>query len=273
MILFDLEYYRPVSALEAIQLFNRLEREGKQPSYLSGGTEHASFGRSNKKDKKVIIDLKDIPECRALRSEDNHLVLGSALTLTELTENNDFPLLSKAAIEVADHMSRDKITLGGNICGQVFYREAVLPFLLTDSKVMTLSAKGTNYYSIHEVFNQKLHLKNGEMLMLLLTEKRYLKQPFASIKVREQWDKGYPLVTVSAIEVDGEIRVAFSGICPFPFRSKMIESALNNQQLSDEEKVHQALQHLPQPILDDIDYRKFVIHHTLLDILTMLRCH
>ena len=77
----------------------------------------------------AVIDIKDIPECRTLQFERHHLALGSALTLTEITENGGFPLLSKAAREVADHTARNKITLGGNICGQIFYREAVLPFI------------------------------------------------------------------------------------------------------------------------------------------------
>ncbi|MED1739462.1 FAD binding domain-containing protein [Bacillus swezeyi] len=274
MIPFDFEYYRPASAKEAAQLFQRLDGEGKQPAYVSGDTEHLALGRFNRMNTKAVIDIKEVPECRVFKSGKKHLTIGAALTLTEISESVDFPLLCSAARGVADHAARKRITLGGNICGEVFYREAVLPFLLTDSQVMTLDAKGVNLYLIHDVFNKQLQLNDGEMLLLLLTEKRYLNLPFANIKVRRHWAKGYPLVTIAAIKIDDHVRAAFSGVCPFPFRSSMIEEILNDQQLTIDEKVQQAIRHLPEPILDDdhcsADYLKFVVKHTLIDVLGML---
>ncbi|TWK60469.1 FAD binding domain-containing protein [Bacillus licheniformis] len=244
MIQFDFEYYRPQSAQEAVKLFQSLEREGKKPAYCSGGTEQLTLGRMNVIHTNAVIDIKDIPECRTLQFERHHLALGSALTLTEITENGGFPLLSKAAREVADHTARNKITLGGNICGQIFYREAVLPFLLTDSKVVTVGDKD-------------------------------LHQPFASIKVRQRWDTGYPLATISALEIDGRVRCAFSGVCSYPFRSAEVESALNDEALPVGQRVEEAINRLPGPVLDDAqgsaEYRTFVIKHTLFDILGMLK--
>ncbi|TWM30307.1 Nicotinate dehydrogenase FAD-subunit [Bacillus paralicheniformis] len=275
MIQFDFEYYRPQSAQEAVKLFQSLEREGKKPAYCSGGTEHLTPGRLNVIHTNAVIDIKDIPECRTLQFERHHLALGSALTLTEITENGGFPLLSKAVREVADHTARNKITLGGNICGQIFYREAVLPFLLTDSKVVTIGDEGEKRYLIHDVFDQQLKLNKGEILISLLIEERYLHQPFASIKVRQQWDTGYPLATISALEINGRVRCAFSGVCPFPFRSAEVESALNDEALPVDQRVEEAISRFPGPVLDDAqgsaEYRKFVIKHTLFDILGMLK--
>ncbi|QHZ45697.1 MULTISPECIES: FAD binding domain-containing protein [unclassified Bacillus (in: firmicutes)] len=270
MISINFEYYRPQSAQEAAQLFRDLDLKGKNPAFFSGGTEQITHGRFN-----AVIDIQEVPECRMLQSERGYLALGSALTLTEITESRGFPLLSKAVREIADHTSRNKITLGGNICGQIFYREAVLPFLLTDSKVVTLGANGKHIYSIHDVFDKQLQLKKGEMLILLLTEERYLLQPFANIKVRQRWDTGYPLVTISALEIDGHMRVAFSGVCPFPFRSQEVEEVLNDAERPVEERIEEAVHRMPGPILHDsqgsIEYRQFVIKNTLFDILSILK--
>ena len=49
--------------------------------------------------------------------------------------------------------------------------------------------------------------------------RRFIDAPFVSIKRRQQWDTGYPLITVAALKMDEEVRVALSGLCPFPFRS------------------------------------------------------
>jgi hypothetical protein len=50
-----------------------------------------------------------------------------------------------------------------------------------------------------------------------LIEERYLHQPFASIKVRQQWDTGYPLATISALEIDGRVAVHLAVSALFRF--------------------------------------------------------
>ena len=131
---------------------------------------------------------------------------------------------------MADHSARGKITLGGNICAQIFYREAVLPFLLSDSDVIIAGPKGMKVAAINQIFDEILQLKKGEFLVALTTHKRFIDAPFISIKRRQQWDTGYPLITIAALKIDGEIRVAISGLCPFPFRAKNMEAVLNNRQ-------------------------------------------
>lgn len=274
MISFDFEYYKPSSIQEAVGLFWKLEDEGKQPIYYSGGTEILTLGRLNLVYTNAVIDLKGIPETMVLQSHEGYLALGASLSLTEIEEAGVFPLLSKTASEVADHTARNKITLGGNICGQIFYREAVLPFLLTDSLVMIADSEGMKLYPLTLVFNEQLQLAKGAFLVFLLTEKQYLDMPYVSVKKRQQWDTGYPLVTIAALKKENQIRVAFSGVCPFPFRSKEIEEHLNNEQVPLEERVRSAIDHIPEPILDDVEgsaaYRKFVIKNVLFDMMAEL---
>ena len=110
--------------------------------FISGGTELITLGRMNLAFTEAAIDLKNIAESNAMHFDEDYLVLGSSLTLTKIEDANLFPLLTKTASEVADHTARGKITLGGNICAQIFYREAVLPFLLTDSQVVMVGPEG-----------------------------------------------------------------------------------------------------------------------------------
>jgi CO/xanthine dehydrogenase FAD-binding subunit len=274
MIPYDFEYYRPATAMEAVRLFWALEEQGKSPLYYAGGTEIITFGRLNLVKTAAVIDIKDIPECQALGFAQNDLLLGAGLSLTKLEEANPFPLLSKTAGEVADRTARNKITLGGNICGQIFYREAVLPFLLADSHVVLAVRNGMKRFSIHEVFKGNLRLNKGEFLMYLLTDRSYLALPYISKKIRKQWETGYPLITAAALRKDDRLRVAFSGLCPFPFRSIELEEALNERLVPVETRVEQALRRLPFPILNDIEgsseYRIFVLRNLLIDILSEL---
>jgi CO/xanthine dehydrogenase FAD-binding subunit len=117
-------------------------------------------------------------------------------------------------------------------------------------------------------------LKKGEFLVQIATDKKFLNAPFVSIKRRQQWDTGYPLITVAALKMDGELRVAISGLCPFPFRSRRVEASLNQREWPIEERITRALEELPQPILHDVEgsseYRLFVLRNVLHDVLGTL---
>jgi CO/xanthine dehydrogenase FAD-binding subunit len=255
-------------------LFQELENQGKQPRYYAGGTEILTLGRLGLFVTHAVIDIKNIPEFQKAEVDEDWMIFGAGVTLTELEEKNLFPLLSKSASEVADHTARNKITLGGNICGHIFYREAVLPLLLTDSQLAVAGLTGTNVYSIHDLFHRRLQLKKGELLVQMFVETKYAALPYVSIKERQQWDTGYPLVTIAALKTERNIRVAFSGVCSFPFRSEEIEEVLNHEETPLEARIQTALDYIPAPILNDGEgsdrYRKFVIKNLLFDIFAEL---
>ncbi len=274
MIAYDFDYYEPVKIEEAVELYRNLKKEGKNPYYFSGGTEIITLGRLNLVKPDAVIDIKKIQECNLFRYDQEHLFIGAALRLNEFEKNRPFPLLSSVTKEIADHTSNNTITLGGNICGQIYYREAVLPFLLADSICITARESGLQKQKINDMFNKHLLLEEGELLVSLATKKDYVEAKSISIKVRQQWNTGYPLVTVAALKIEGFIRIAFSGVCSFPFRSETMEQILNDRSRSLRERIKAALQKIPGPVLNDIegseDYRLFVLENTLTTIFKKL---
>ncbi len=256
---------------EALETFYFLKAKNKRPIYYAGGTEIITLGRLNLVETDALIDIKDLKECQSFEFNEGYLISGAALSLTHIEEKNLFPLLSKSSMEIADRTARNKITLGGNLCGQIFYREAVLPFLLCDSQVIVAGYNGVEAFPIEQIFNQTLQLQDGQLLVQLLTEKKYINLPYISTKKRQQWDTGYPLLTIASIKSDNQLRFAFSGLCPFPFRSKQMEAELNNTNLSVEERIQKAIQFIPGEVLDDVEgskeYRLFVLRNTLEEII------
>lgn len=263
------EYYRPTEIKEAVQLFQELEQANKEPMYWSGGTEILTLGRLNIDTPRSIIDIKGIPESMVLEKTSQFLTVGASVPLTVLEDDNGFPLLTEVSNGIADRTARNKITIGGNICGKIFYREAVLPFLLADSHVMIADLQGEKEVPINE-------FKPGDGLLLvsIRTDASFLRFPFISRKIRQQWETGYPLITGAAVKADGQIRLAFSGLCPFPFRSTPMEKEINRTDLSFENRIERALEKVPEPILDDIEgsreYRLFVLRNLLMDFLIEL---
>jgi len=273
MISFDFEYYRPTSAPEAVELFKEVESQNKNPIYYAGGTEIICMSRTNEINTKAVIDIKEIPECGVVEVRDNKIIIGAAATLTKICEANIFPLLSSVLRNTADHTSRNKITIGGNICGKIPYREGVLPFLICDSQIEICGPKGRRLENINDVFNESLKLEKGEFLTWILTDKEYTTVPFEALKKTKQERVDYPLISIAAIKKGNEVRAAFSGVCAYPFREKKVEAILNDS-LSGKSQINSLVSLLPGPILSDIqgsaEYREYVLKNILQDIVARM---
>jgi CO/xanthine dehydrogenase FAD-binding subunit len=271
MLAGNIEYYQPSTVNEAVEQFFILKKENKLPMYYAGGTEILTLGRLNIIHPGAIIDIKAIKETLSHESYQEHFIFGASLPLTYIEEKNIFPLLTQTSMEIADHTARNKITIGGNVCGNIFYREAVLPFLLCDSTVVVAGKEGQKTHPIQDIFNKTFQFEEGQLLVQLLIEKKYLTLPFITIKKRQQWETGYPLITVACIKIENQLRFAFSGLCPFPFRSQKVETELNNTLLPIEERINHAIEQLPTPVLNDVEgskeYRLFVLRNTLKEMI------
>lgn len=274
MIPFHFDYYRPDTIDEAVQIYNELDSQGKEPLYYGGGSEIISMARVHNIHTRAVIDLKAIPECNVLEFQGDQFVIGSSVTLSRISESKFFPLLGKAGGRIADHTMQCKITLGGNIGGTIIYREAVLPLLLSDSYVIVASGDKLRQIPIHEAFNERLQLPKGEFIVQFIIGREYTTLPFIHVKKTKNEKIDYPLLTIAAIKKDNRIRLAMSGICSFPFRSAQVEEYLNEKNISQELRVTNAINNLPAPVLNDVSasdsYRKFVLKNTLISTLETL---
>lgn len=270
MIPFQFDYYRPDTISEAVKLYGQLDSEGKKPLYYGGGSEIISMSRVNNLRTGAVIDLKSVPECCELKTDGDHLVIGSSVTLSAITEANLFPLLSRACGRIADHTMQCKITVGGNVCGTIIYKEALLPLLLSDCTVLVAGAGHLKKVSVHHLFNQRLNLFPGEFIVQFLVEKKYAALPYFHIKKTKNEKIDYPLISLSAVVVEGQLKLALSGLCEFPFRSVKLEAELNRKGAPMEERIRNATELLPAPVLNDVSgsdrYRMFVLKNTLMNL-------
>lgn len=277
-MMLDFDYHRPQTLKLAVRVFHELNRQGRRVLYYGGGTEIITLGRVGELWVDSVIDTKVIPETRILYERRGELRIGSNVTLTELSDHplltREFPLLSETVNEIADRTARNKITLGGNICGQIIYREAILPLLLCDSRVFIAGRKGIYSTSVHNVFREHMRLRPGELMIGVATADAARHAPYVHIKRRKAGEVGYPIVTAAAIRVEGRIRIALSGVCAFPFRFRAGEDLLNRREVNPDDRVEQAVHLLPAPVLDDFEasqaYRVFVLKQSLLQILSEL---
>lgn len=274
MIPFDFEYYRPETIDECTKLYSHLKSQGNKVMYYSGGTEIISMARTNNVYADAIIDLKGISECNVHELKDGKLIIGSTVTLTQIAETNLFPLLSSTVQRIADHTIQGKITLGGNLAGSIIYREAVLPLLVSNSKITIVSSGEKKQFILKDAFNKRIKLADGEFILNITIDSHFLSLPYWHAK-RTKSDKiDYPLITIAALKDNDRINIAFSGVCNYPFRSTVIENYLNNSTLHINTKVNNAVDNIPGSILNDLsgsaDFRKFILQKMLTEVISKL---
>lgn len=275
MIPFDFEYYRPDTAEEAVSAFSKLDAAGKEPVYYGGGSELISMARVGSRSFGAVIDLKNIPECKTMEDQEDRFYLGVGLTLSDLIEWNGFPLLSKTAGRIADHTMQCKITLGGNLAATIIYRETALPLLLSDAKLTFAGADGFTEYDMDTVFRERLLLPRGEFLAGVTLDKSFFSLPYFHEKKTKNEKIDYPLITAEGLKKAGALRIAFSGLAAYPFRDVKVEKILNNAFLSSEKMADKVVRYLSDVIQSDlsgsVEYRKFVLKETILNILDTMK--
>jgi len=266
MLSFDFEYYRPDTIEEAVDIYKELEIMKKQPLYFSGGTEVVSMARKGVLKFDALIDLKNIKEIKDYFVNEEEIYFGANMTLNEAAEQKEFPLLSRVVETIADHTVRNRITLGGNICGRLGYREAVLPLLLVDAEVCIAGAEGVKTLSMEEAFDKRLKLSSGEFAAGFKVKKSRYSLDGISIRKVRTTDVDYPLLHVAAMKDEKGIKLAVSGLCPYPFRAKALEQYLNDIEGSDWD-IKRIYEYLPAQVKDDniasSEYRKAVFEKSI----------
>ncbi|APC83844.1 FAD binding domain-containing protein [Clostridium botulinum] len=274
MIPFDFEYYKPETIEEAVQLYAQLNARGKKPLYYGGGTEIISMARAHNVYTEAVIDVKGISECNVQELRNNKLIIGSAVTLTQIAEANLFPLLGLTVQRIADHTIQDKITLGGNIAGTIIYREAVLPLLISNSEVLIAGSSGQKQVLLKDIFDKRIQLNYGEFIVNVAVDSRFLSLPSLHVKRTKNDKIDYPLITLAALKDNNRINISFSGVCDYPFSSSLIEDYLNDTSLANDIRINNAINSIPDVILNDLagsaSFRKFMLQKMLAEVLEKL---
>lgn len=274
MIPFNFVYCRPDTLADAHTAFTQLQSEGENPVYYAGGSEIITMSRAGSIQPGAVIDIKKIPECTLLHRDDEGLHLGAACTLNKIKESKRYPLLALACGRIADHTNQCRITLGGNLCGSIIYRETSLPLLLSDATVTLLGNQGLRTLPFDSVFMGRMKRALGELIVQLHVPNWALQAPHYHIKRTANEKIDYPLVSMAAMWVNGGLRLALSGLCSYPFRSPAMEAVINEASLSCDERTEKAAALLPEPAYTDAEgsgeYRIFVFKNMLRSLLEEL---
>lgn len=110
------EYYRPDDVEGAIAL---LEKHGDDARVMAGGHSLIPMMKLRMADVPHLIDLQNIESLRGITIKDGRITLGAMVTQHEIIAHDGLsaaaPILSEAALQIADPQVRYMGTVGGNV--------------------------------------------------------------------------------------------------------------------------------------------------------------
>ena len=138
---------------------------------LAGGTDLLVQMRSDILGPELIVDIKKIPETRAVTEEEGGWRVGAAVTGAELKENarlkKTWPGVVEAANLIGSTQIQGRATLGGNLCNGSPAADSV-PALMAAAAVATVAGpRGRRDVPVEDVMigPRKLSLQKGELIV------------------------------------------------------------------------------------------------------------
>lgn len=232
-------YVVPDSLQEALQFLS--ENEDARP--LAGGHSLIPMLKLRIIRPSYLVDIRGLNELKGVRVEENHVRIGALTTHYELEKVRDIvdhsPLLSKAAMTVADPQVRNMGTIGGVVANSDPAADYPSVLAALGASVVLTSRKGER--RVHFKDFQKdvftTDLMQGELVKEIYVP--ILKGYSVTYKKLERRAGDYAIVGVAAAsKTEGEkvvdVRIGLTAVGPTALRAYDAEKVLIDNKVSED---------------------------------------
>lgn len=155
-----------------------LAEAGANGRVLAGGTDLLVQLRADLIEPEIVVDVKNIPELRAITPEDGGFRVGAAVTGAELGEHEALKAAWPGVVEAAELIGSTQIqgraTMGGNLCNASPAADSVPALIAADAVATIVGPKGRRELAVADVGTApgKTSLAAGEIVVSLYLPKR-----------------------------------------------------------------------------------------------------
>jgi CO/xanthine dehydrogenase FAD-binding subunit len=170
-----MRYEAPESVEGAVALLAGAKGEAR---VLAGGTDLLVQMRADIIEPDLIVDIKKIPETRAVTEEKGGWRIGAAVTGAELKENarlkKTWPGVVEAANLIGSTQIQGRATLGGNLCNGSPAADSVPALIAAGAMASLAGPNGRRDLPVEDVMlgPRKLALTKGEIVVSFLLPPR-----------------------------------------------------------------------------------------------------
>jgi len=250
-------FHRPATLDECLELLIKYP----DARVIAGATDLAVESNLRGRRFSRLISVEALPELREFRETKNEIVLGSALTLSEIGALwTGAPDVMSEWLELfASPLIRNRATLGGNIATASPIGDAPPLLLALDAQLQIAGPQGSRTLPLESFFlnYRKTALAPGELLVSISIPKP-LPQHVRFFKVaKRKMDDISTIAAGFAINLDSadritKARLAFGGVAAMPLRATEAEQVLLGRPFDESafRRAQQALERTLQPISD-----------------------
>jgi len=170
-----MRYEAPETLDAAVALLAGTDGVGR---VLAGGTDLLVQMRSDLIAPDLVVDIKKIPETRAVTSEDGGFRVGAAVAGAELDEHPEFGKVWPGVLEgfelIGSTQIQGRATMGGNLCNASPAADSVPALIAAGATVRIVGPNGTRDIPVEEVpaGPGKTTLAKGEIIASFFFPKR-----------------------------------------------------------------------------------------------------
>ncbi len=238
----SIEYLKPndISELQLISAENK-----SRMTVIAGGTNLIPEMRDGVKTPQVLVDVSDLRELVGIQLDTTGIAIGAATTIADIAASlvirEHVPILSKAAAELGNPLTRNRATIGGNLANASPCADTAPPLLALEATVHITDAGGKERaVPIDKFFmGYKLtRLGPGDVMtrIMLSLPGREAKGGHTKLGLRKAASICVASVALMLFKENGHIakaRIAFGSVAPQPIRAHALETLLEGNTIND----------------------------------------
>ncbi len=236
------EYLKPNDIKELIFL---MAENKNRATIIAGGTNLIPEMRDGVRRPQVLVDVSDLQELTGIQLDEDSISIGAATTIAAIAASPviraHVPLLSKAAGELGNPLTRNRATIGGNLANASPCADTAPPLLALEATVHIADTGGKERtVPIDKFFmGYKLtRLGRGDVMtrITLSLPDREVKGGHTKLGLRKAASICVASVALTLLKENGHIakaRIAFGSVAPQPIRAYALEALLEGNVIND----------------------------------------
>ncbi|MCK4642479.1 xanthine dehydrogenase family protein subunit M [bacterium] len=162
----NFEFISPITIKGAVSQY----KKGANNYYLAGGTDLIVLMREGILVPEKIIDLKTAGLPSGIKKLKTEIRIGALATLSEIEHSSfirkEIPFLAEAAGKLGSPLTRNRATIGGNLCNASPAADTATPLIAVGAKFILSDGKKERRVKAEEFFKgvKQTVLKKGELL-------------------------------------------------------------------------------------------------------------
>jgi carbon-monoxide dehydrogenase medium subunit len=236
------EYLKPNDIKELLLL---MTENKDRATVIAGGTNLVPEMRDGLRTPQVLVDVGDLQEMLGIQLDKDRITIGAATTIAEIAESpvirQHVPILSKAAGELGNPLTRNRATIGGNLANASPCADTAPPLLALEATVHITDAGGKERTVPMDKFfmGYKLtRLGRGDVMtrITLSLPDLEVKGSHTKLGLRKAASICVASVALMLLKENGHIakaRIAFGSVAPQPIRAYALEALLEGSAIND----------------------------------------